>query len=131
MQQNAWPMAAGMADRMADGMTDAGTAAGLSPWSDGALVAAIRLVLADCGGLGVDPARLAAEDDLYTAGLTSHGCVGLMLGLEERFDVEFPERLLNRRTFESIAAIREALRGLVAADPIADPIADPMNGGPA
>ncbi len=39
--------------------------------------------------------------------------VGLMLGLEEQFDVEFPERLLNRRTFESIAAIRDAVRGLI------------------
>ncbi|WP_449233467.1 acyl carrier protein [Azospirillum doebereinerae] len=81
--------------------------------SDDTLIEDIRAVLADCGGLAVDPARLAPEDDLYTAGLTSHGCVGLMLGLEERFDVEFPEKLLNRRTFESIAAIRDAVRGLL------------------
>ncbi|PWC81351.1 acyl carrier protein [Azospirillum sp. TSH100] len=77
------------------------------------MIAGIRSVLAECGGLAVDAGTLALHDDLYAAGLTSHGCVGLMLGLEEQFDVEFPEKLLNRRTFESIAAIRDAVRGLV------------------
>lgn len=91
-------------------------AAGLSASSGGGddgMVAGIRSVLAECGGLAVDAGTLAVDDDLYAAGLTSHGCVGLMLGLEEEFDVEFPEKLLNRRTFESIAAIRDAVRGLV------------------
>ena len=77
------------------------------------MIADIRSVLAECGGLAVDAETLAINDDLYAAGLTSHGCVGLMLGLEEQFEVEFPEKLLNRRTFESIAAIRDAVRGLV------------------
>ena len=81
--------------------------------SDDGMIAGIRSVLAECGGLAVDAGTLAIDDDLYSAGLTSHGCVGLMLGLEEQFDVEFPEKLLNRRTFESIAAIRDAVRGLV------------------
>ena len=57
-------------------------------------------------------AGLSDEDDLYAAGLTSHGSVNLMLALEERFDIEFPEHLLRRRTFESIAAIRAAVAGL-------------------
>lgn len=81
--------------------------------ADDGMIAGIRSVLAECGGLAVDAGTLAVDDDLYAAGLTSHGCVGLMLGLEEQFDVEFPEKLLNRRTFESIAAIRDALRGLI------------------
>ncbi|PWC36627.1 acyl carrier protein [Azospirillum sp. TSO35-2] len=80
------------------------------------MIADIRAVLAECGGLAVDAATLHADDDLYAAGLTSHGCVGLMLGLEEQFDVEFPEKLLNRRTFESMAAIRDAVRGLLDGD---------------
>ncbi len=72
----------------------------------------IREILADSGWLAVDVATLSDEDDLYAAGLTSHGSVNLMLALEERFDIEFPEQLLRRRTFESIAAIREAVTGL-------------------
>ena len=99
-----------------EGSMTVGTA-GLPPsatgGSDDGMVAGIRSVLAECGGLAVDAGTLAIDDDLYSAGLTSHGCVGLMLGLEEQFDVEFPEKLLDRRTFESIAAIRDAVRGLV------------------
>ncbi|HYH38710.1 MAG TPA: acyl carrier protein [Azospirillum sp.] len=74
----------------------------------------IREILADSGWLAVDVATLSVEDDLYAAGLTSHGSVNLMLALEERFDIEFPEQLLRRRTFESIAAIREAVSSLRA-----------------
>lgn len=105
MPQGTWPNAAGA--------PTAGLTTAPPQRSDEALVDEIRAVLADCGGLAVEPARLTADDDLYGAGLTSHGCVGLMLGLEERFDVEFPETLLNRRTFESMAAIRDAVRGLL------------------
>jgi acyl carrier protein len=32
-----------------------------------------------------------------------------MLALEDAFDVEFPDHLLRKRTFESVAAIRMAL----------------------
>ncbi|HYG84933.1 MAG TPA: acyl carrier protein [Azospirillum sp.] len=73
----------------------------------------IRSILGESGWLAMDVAGLSDEDDLYAAGLTSHGSVNLMLALEERFQVEFPEHLLRRRTFESIAAIREAIAGLL------------------
>lgn len=78
---------------------------------------AIRDLLGASGWLAVDVAELADEDDLYAAGLTSHGSVNLMLALEERFDIEFPEHLLRRRTFESIAAIRAAVSGLCDGTP--------------
>ncbi|WP_448191627.1 acyl carrier protein [Azospirillum sp. sgz301742] len=74
----------------------------------------IREILAESGWLAADVAELSDEDDLYAAGLTSHGSVNLMLALEERFDIEFPEHLLRRRTFESIAAIRAAVTSLRA-----------------
>ena len=48
---------------------------------------------------------LAASQDLYAAGLTSFAAVQVMLALEETFDVEFPERMLNRSSFASIDAI--------------------------
>jgi acyl carrier protein len=73
----------------------------------------IRDVLREGGGLPVDIATLGDTDDLYAAGLTSHATVNLMLGLEEKFDIEFPDRLLRRRTFESIAAIRLAITELL------------------
>ena len=36
-----------------------------------------------------------------------------MLALEDAFDVEFPERMLRRQTFESVASIHEAIGELV------------------
>ena len=69
----------------------------------------IRQVLAEQGRLGVDPNTIEDDDDLYRAGLTSHASVNVMLALEDAFDVEFPEALLRKRTFESVAAIRAAL----------------------
>lgn len=74
----------------------------------------VRVVLNEGGTLPVDATTLQDGDDLYAVGLTSHATVNLMLGLEERFDVEFPDRLLRRRTFESIAAIGAAVTELLA-----------------
>src|SRR5690606_41883690 len=48
---------------------------------------------------------VADAADLYAAGLSSFASVQLMLGLEEAFDIEFPDHMLNRKSFASIAAI--------------------------
>ncbi len=69
----------------------------------------IREVVAAYGRLPVDVSGLNDDDDLYRAGLTSHASVNVMLALEDAFDIEFPERLLRRQTFESISAISEAI----------------------
>ena len=41
--------------------------------------------------------------------MTSHASVNLMLALEEAFDVEFPDAMLKRSVFESVASITAAL----------------------
>jgi len=76
----------------------------------------IRRVLAEHGRLAVDVATLGDGMDLYQAGLTSHASVNVMLALEDEFDVEFPERMLRKKTFESVASIRVAVEEL-ARDP--------------
>jgi acyl carrier protein len=75
----------------------------------------IRTVLAEHGRLAVDASTVGDNDDLYQAGLTSHASVNVMLALEDAFDVEFPEHMLRKKTFESVAAIRTALGELVGA----------------
>jgi acyl carrier protein len=52
---------------------------------------------------------------LYQAGLTSHASVNLMLAIEESFGIEFPERMLRRRTFESVTSIADAVAELTDA----------------
>jgi acyl carrier protein len=69
----------------------------------------IRTVLAEHGRLCVDAGSIDDGTDLFDAGMTSHASVNVMLALEDAFDVEFPERMLKRSTFESIAAIRAGL----------------------
>lgn len=69
------------------------------------MYATIRKILSAVGYLPVDVATLTDDQDLYAAGLTSFSVVQVMLSLEEAFNLEFPNRMLNRRTFSSIAAI--------------------------
>lgn len=76
------------------------------------MVEEIREVLEAHGRLAVDVSTLAEDADLYEAGMTSHASVNVMLGLEDAFDVEFPDRMLRRDVFESIAAIGAALSEL-------------------
>jgi acyl carrier protein len=47
--------------------------------------------------------------------MTSHASVSVMLALEDAFDIEFPEAMLRKGTFESVSAISAALATLVGA----------------
>ncbi len=73
----------------------------------------IRALLTKLGGLPVAVDKLADDADLYAAGLSSFASVQLMLGLEEAFDMEFPDHLLNRKSFASIAAIEATVATIV------------------
>ena len=73
----------------------------------------IRTLLAKLGGLPVSVDTVANDADLYAAGLSSFASVQLMLGLEEAFDIEFPDHLLNRKSFASIAAIEATVATIV------------------
>ena len=70
----------------------------------------IRRVIGEHGHLPVDMAQIGDDTDLFQAGMTSHASVNLMLGLESEFDVEFPDSMLKRSVFQSVAAIRGAPR---------------------
>lgn len=72
----------------------------------------IRRVLKEHGRLSVDASVIPDDADLYQAGMTSHASVNVMLALEGEFDVEFPDHMLKRGVFASVAAIRAAIDGL-------------------
>lgn len=74
----------------------------------------IRDVLRDHGRLRQDASSLRADDDLYQFGMTSHASVNVMLALEGAFDVEFPDHMLKRSVFGSIASIERALAEITA-----------------
>lgn len=75
----------------------------------------VRTIIRQHGRLSRDVADIGDDTDLYASGLTSHASVNLMLALEDAFGIEFPERLLRRRTFETIANIHDAIQGINAA----------------
>jgi acyl carrier protein len=74
----------------------------------------IRAIIRDHAHLSGAIDTLTNETDLYQAGMTSHASVNVMLALEGKFGVEFPDHMLRRSVFESIAAIRAALEELVS-----------------
>ncbi|HXQ44599.1 MAG TPA: acyl carrier protein [Acidimicrobiales bacterium] len=75
----------------------------------------IREILAEHARLPVEVSALDDDADLYQAGMTSHASVSVMLALEDTFDIEFPESMLRKSTFESVSAISAALTSLVGA----------------
>jgi acyl carrier protein len=72
----------------------------------------VREIVSQHGRLSVPVADLTEDSDLYSAGLTSLATVGLMLALEDGFDIEFPDSMLSRKTFGSIASLAAAVEEL-------------------
>jgi acyl carrier protein len=70
----------------------------------------IRDILRVQGSLTVDVDTLADDSDLYQAGMSSHASVNVMIALEDTFDFEFPDSMLNRGVFQSIDSISAALQ---------------------
>jgi acyl carrier protein len=77
----------------------------------------IRQVLESHGQLPVGISTLRNGDDLYQNGLTSHASVNVMLALEDTFNIEFPDSMLRKSTFQSVAAIAEVLISLGVEEP--------------
>jgi acyl carrier protein len=72
----------------------------------------IRRVLRDHARLPIDLDSLDDQADLFRAGMSSHASVNVMLALEDAFDIEFPDSMLKRSVFESVAGIDAAIQEL-------------------
>jgi acyl carrier protein len=72
----------------------------------------IRRVLRDHARLPVDIDSIDEQADLFQAGMSSHASVNVMLALEDAFDLEFPDQMLKRSVFESVAGIAAAVNEL-------------------
>jgi acyl carrier protein len=72
----------------------------------------IRAILEEVGGLACPIDQVGDRDDLFVKGLSSFATVGVMLAIEEEFDVAFPDSLLVRATFTSVDALAAAIATL-------------------
>lgn len=72
----------------------------------------VRKVLNARGQMAVAVDSLDPMQSLYDSGMTSHATVKVMLALEDRFDIEFPDELLQRSVFDRVANIVEAVEKL-------------------
>lgn len=73
----------------------------------------VRSVLTARGKMPIDVSQLDATASLYDAGMTSHSTAKVMLGLEDQFDLEFPDELLERSVFDRITTIVDAIEKLL------------------
>lgn len=76
----------------------------------------IRQIVKDHAQLSLGIESIEDSSNLYSAGMSSHSSVVLMLALENEFELEFPPSVLNRSAFESIDSIASIIDGLVPAE---------------
>lgn len=71
--------------------------------------ATIRKALETSTSLGPAAHDIPVDADLYRRGLSSHGSVNLMITIEDELGIEFPDELMQKSTFASIASIAAAV----------------------
>ncbi len=77
------------------------------------MIEQVRTIIREHGRLTSSFDALSDESDLYRAGMTSQASVNVMLALESEFDIEFPDSMLKRSVFASVAAISRAVAELL------------------
>lgn len=70
----------------------------------------IREIIGAHARLTVSASSLPEDADLYAAGMSSQASVSIMVALEDEFGVEFPDHMLKRSVFQTIASISAAVR---------------------
>ncbi|WP_051949322.1 phosphopantetheine-binding protein [Methylosinus sp. PW1] len=76
----------------------------------------IRRAMDAKGSLRVAAASLAAEADLYAAGLSPFCAIQVMLWLEAALDVEFPKSMLQRRSMATMGTIAALIGDLLQSE---------------
>jgi acyl carrier protein len=76
--------------------------------------AEIRSILQAHGRIPVAVETLAEDANLFAAGMTSLASVEVILALEEKFGIEFPDQMMHRKTFCTISSIAAAIANLKA-----------------
>jgi len=65
-------------------------------------------------------ASLEWDDDLAALGLDSMSIVQLLADIEDTYDIELPDDILNEATFATAGSLWQVLAGLLPADSLAE-----------
>jgi acyl carrier protein len=76
----------------------------------------LRDIISRHCNIAMPAAQIRDEDDLFDLGLSSFACVQLMIAVEECFGIEFPDALMHRSTFQSMAALGHHIQQLQSED---------------
>jgi acyl carrier protein len=76
---------------------------------------AIRAALAQRAEMGAVAMRVGTGDNLFSHGLTSLGCVRVMLAVEAELAIEFPGELIRTELFATIDSLATACTAIMAA----------------
>jgi acyl carrier protein len=60
-----------------------------------------------------DSGEFSATDELAGLGLDSMGVVRLLAAVEDRYDIELPDDILNEETFATVGSLWQALDALL------------------
>ena len=72
----------------------------------------VKQVIINYAELSDQAESLKVDDDLFALGMSSRASVGVMLGLESEFDIEFPDSMLRKDVFMTIRAISAAIESI-------------------
>lgn len=71
----------------------------------------VRQVINEQLNFAAHISELGPEESLWDMGMTSLTCMGLMLNIEDAFEIELPEALLQASTFRSVNSLVAAVDG--------------------
>jgi acyl carrier protein len=69
----------------------------------------VKRIIVEQLNFSVHGNELGPDDDLWAMGMTSLTCLGLMLSIEDSFEIELREELLKESTFRSVSTITAAI----------------------
>jgi acyl carrier protein len=69
---------------------------------------AVRKIVEKC--MSMPDLDLEPDTDLWDAGITSVQIVRVMIAVEDEFEIELPEQVLNRATFSTVQSIAQVVR---------------------
>lgn len=74
----------------------------------------IAVIVTTVGRVQADPDKLDPVANLFDLGMSSFHAVQVMLALEDKFEIQFPDEFLRKEHFTSVRALESAIRAIRA-----------------